>query len=129
MSGRIVMSTSVSRWLKRLTSDDAELEADKLSSEVSATAGARHAGSCGQGERVCIMGRLRFVDLRPTDSLATLVAELYDGTDAVQLVWLGRRSIPGVEPGRTLKARGRIAVRDGQKVMYNPDYELLPVHA
>lgn len=123
------MSTSLGRWFKRLTSDDAELEANKLSSEVSATAGTRHAESCGQGERVCIMGRLRFVDLRPTDSLATLVAELYDGTDAVQLVWLGRRSIPGVEPGRTLKARGRIAVRDGQKIMYNPDYELLPVHA
>ncbi len=91
--------------------------------------GVTHVGSCGQGERVTILGRLRFVDLRPTDALATLVAELYDGTDAVQLVWLGRRSIPGVEPGRTLKARGRISYRDGHKVMYNPDYELMPVHA
>ena len=43
------MSTSVSRWLKRLTSDDAELEADKLSSEVSATAGARHVGKLRSG--------------------------------------------------------------------------------
>jgi RecJ-like exonuclease len=42
---------------------------------------------------------------------------------------LGRRSIPGIEPGRTVKVRGRVAVRDGQKVIYNPDYDLLPAHA
>ncbi|MFD1048108.1 hypothetical protein ACFQ1S_22485, partial [Kibdelosporangium lantanae] len=40
------------------------------------------------------------------------------------LVWLGRRRIPGIEPGRTVKAKGRIAVRDGRKVLYNPYYEL-----
>ena len=122
------MANSFGRWMKRLTSDDAEIEASALSAK-STTAGARLAGTCGQGERVCVQGRLRFVDLRPTDALAALVAELYDGTDAVQLVWLGRRSIPGIEPGRTVKARGRIAMRDGNKVMYNPDYELMPVHA
>ena len=52
-----------------------------------------------------------------------------DGTEGVQLIWLGRRSIPGIEPGRTLNVRGRVAMRDGQKVIYNPDYDLLPVHA
>ena len=57
------------------------------------------------------------------------MAELYDGTEGVQLVWLGRRSIPGIEPGRTVKVRGRVAIRDGQKVIYNPDYDLLPAHA
>ena len=34
------------------------------------------------------------------------------------------RRISGIETGRTLKARGRIAVREGQKVLYNPYYEL-----
>jgi hypothetical protein len=37
---------------------------------------------------------------------------------------LGRRSIPGIEPGRTIKVTGRMAVRDGRKVLYNPYYEL-----
>jgi hypothetical protein len=123
------MSTSIGRWFKRLTTEDSEIEATKLSSEVTASKDAVHAGDCAQGQMVCVMGRLRYVDLRPTDALATLVAELWDGTDAVQLVWLGRRSIQGIEPGRTLKAKGRIANRDGHKVMYNPDYELMPVHA
>ena len=112
----------------KLTRDDDEVDA--TSSAVRSTRPARsRAQICCQGERVKLQGRLRYVDLRPTDSLATLVAELYDGTDAVQLIWLGRRSIPGIEPGRTLKARGRVAIRDGHKVIYNPDYDLLPAHA
>ena len=32
------MSTSIGRWLKRLTTEDSEIEATKLSSEVTATA-------------------------------------------------------------------------------------------
>ena len=51
-------------------------------------------------------------------------ADLYDGSDVVTLVWLGRRHIAGIEPGRALSVRGRIAVREGRKVIYNPYYEL-----
>lgn len=120
---------AIGRWYNRLTADDATMDADELSTEVDQHAGCQRAARCGQGERVTVLGRLRAVDLRPTDALATLVAELYDGTDSVELIWLGRRSIPGVETGRTVKARGRIAVKDGRKVIYNPDYELMPAHA
>ena len=51
-------------------------------------------------------------------------AELFDGSDLVTLVFLGRRHIAGIEPGRAITAKGRIAVRDGRKVLYNPYYEL-----
>jgi hypothetical protein len=122
------MSGRFAAWLKRLTRDDDQLDADRLTTEVDAS-GAQRALVCCVGDKVTLVGRLRYVDLRPTDALATLVAELYDGTEGVQLIWLGRRSIPGIEPGRTIKVRGRVAMRDGQKVIYNPDYELLPVHA
>jgi hypothetical protein len=64
------------------------------------------------------------VELCPTDEAATLEAELFDGTQGVTLIWLGRRRIAGIEPGRTIKVRGRMAERDGQKVLYNPYYEL-----
>jgi hypothetical protein len=122
------MRTSVGGWLRRLTSDESELEADTLCSEVDAN-GATRAGTCHAGQRVEIMGKLRCVQLQPSEALATLVAELYDGTDTVQLIWLGRRTIAGIEAGRTLRAKGRIAVRDGHKVMYNPSYQLLPASA
>lgn len=111
------------RLVRRLTSDVAELDADDLS-ERSQASGAQRACDCECGQEAVVLGRLRSVDMSPKASAPTLEAELFDGTDGVTLVWLGRRRITGIEPGRTIKARGRIAVRDGRKVLYNPYYEL-----
>ena len=40
--------------------------------------------------------------------------------------WLGRDTIPGIEPGSTVAAEGRLAVRRGRATMFNPRYELTP---
>jgi hypothetical protein len=114
------------RLVRRLTSDLNELDADDLCRRADES-GATRAADCACGEEVTVLGRLRSVELCPRDAVATLEAELYDGTEGVTLVWLGRRRIPGIEPGRSVRARGRIAVRDGRKVLYNPYYELQPV--
>jgi hypothetical protein len=111
------------RLVRRLTSEVADLDADDLSEQAEAS-GAQRACDCRSGQEVTVLGRLRSVELSPRDAAATLEAELFDGTEGVTLVWLGRRRIPGIEPGRTVKAKGRIAVRDGRKVLYNPYYEL-----
>lgn len=120
------MSTAIGRWLRRLTTDEDSADAVALSEQVDAT-GCHRAASCGRGEQVTVRGRLRSVDLRPTDPMPRLVAELYDGTDSVVLIWWGRRSIPGIETGRTLQATGRLAVENGHKTLHNPDYQLQPV--
>ncbi len=117
------------RWYNRLTVDDTAADATELSHDVEKQAGCQRAAGCSRGEKVAVVGRLRAVDLHPTEATASLAAELWDGTDAVELIWLGRRSIPGIVTGRTVKAQGRIALRDGRKVIYNPDYELMPAHA
>lgn len=111
------------RVLRRLTSDTADLDADELSQNASAS-GARSTCDCSAGEAATVLGRLRTVQTCPRGDAVTLQAELFDGTDAITLVWLGRRRIPGIEPGRTMLASGRVAVRDGHKVIYNPYYEL-----
>ncbi|WP_020495081.1 MULTISPECIES: OB-fold nucleic acid binding domain-containing protein [Sciscionella] len=111
------------RLMHRLTSDVGELDADDLSQQVQES-GARRACDCGSGEEVTVVGRLRTVEHCPKDATATLEAELFDGTDGVTLIWMGRRRIPGIEPGRTIKARGRLADRNGRKALYNPYYEL-----
>ncbi|MFC7545531.1 OB-fold nucleic acid binding domain-containing protein [Plantactinospora sp. GCM10030261] len=116
---------SVRRLLRRLTASEAEIEAQELRKE-SAEAGGKPAGQCCRGEVVSISGRLRTVVYTPRTNLPTLEADLYDGTDVVTLVWLGRRHIAGIEPGRQLIVRGRVAVRDDRKVIYNPYYELEP---
>jgi hypothetical protein len=64
------------------------------------------------------------VTLRPRGGVPALEAELYDGTDLITLIWLGRRRITGIEPGRTVQVVGRIGTQHGTRVMFNPRYEL-----
>ena len=115
--------TGLRRFFDRLTASEQELEAEELQRDV-ANSGAVPAGDCRRGQMVSVSGRLRTVAYTPRTNLPTLEADLYDGSDVVTLVFLGRRSIAGIEPGRQLTARGRVAIRDGRKVIYNPYYEL-----
>ena len=64
--------------------------------------------------------------LRPRGGVPALEAELFDGSDALTVVWLGRRRITGIAPGRALRIEGRIGVQDKTRIMFNPRYELLP---
>jgi hypothetical protein len=117
--------SGVRRIFRRLVASDSELDAQDLQ-EASARAGATPVPRCVRGEKVTVSGRLISVMYCPRTNLPTLEAELFDGSGSVTLVWLGRRRIPGIEPGRSLCAEGRLAIRDDRKVMYNPHYTLEP---
>ncbi|MGY2067673.1 OB-fold nucleic acid binding domain-containing protein [Blastococcus sp. SYSU DS0619] len=112
-----------SRTLQRLTADDHTIDAQELRAG-SASAGCESVSSCRKGAVVTVTGRLKSVVYTPRETVPTLEAELFDGSGSVTLVWLGRRRIAGIEPGRTLTARGRFAAFDGRQVIYNPWYEL-----
>src|SRR6188768_96677 len=77
-------------------------------------------------EHVTVQGTLKTVTLRPRGGVPALEAELYDGSGTISVVWLGRRRIGGVSPGRAIRVQGRIGVQDGIRMMYNPRYELRP---
>lgn len=77
-------------------------------------------------DRVRLRGTLRTVTLRPRGGVPALEAELSDGSGVITVVWLGRRRIGGISPGRSLEIQGRIGAHDGQRIMYNPRYELMP---
>ncbi len=111
------------RALQRLTADEEALDSAALRSE-SRTLGAIAVDQCSVGLPVVVAGSLRAVVLRPLAGVPTLEAELYDGTGTVTLVWLGRRRIRGIDPGRTLVAKGRLTKREGKPTLFNPEYEL-----
>jgi hypothetical protein len=123
--GEVGEGRSLRRLLRRLTASEAELDAEELQRDATK----KHcslSGTVQRGDVVTVSGRLRTVVYTPRTNLPTLEADLYDGSDVVTLVWLGRRHIAGIEPGRALTARGRVAIRDDRKVIYNPFYELDP---
>jgi hypothetical protein len=110
---------------QRLTASTNRLEAAELQSEAEQEQCVLLA-ELRRGELVTVTGRLRAVVYTPTENVPTLEAELFDGSAAVALVWLGQRRIAGIEPGRRLLARGRVGVYKGRPAIYNPWYELRP---
>ena len=111
---------SISRW-----ANSADQHARDLREEHQARGGLSIAEAPDR-EPVTLMGTLRTVTLRPRGGVPALEAELFDGSDALTLVWLGRRRITGIAPGRGLRVEGRIGVQDKTRIMFNPRYELLP---
>ncbi|MGH3458539.1 OB-fold nucleic acid binding domain-containing protein [Aeromicrobium sp.] len=115
------MSGLFSRTLEKFSPE--HQEADELQ-ENAAKAGCSPIKTQPDRCVATVHGTLRSVTLRPIDGVTALEAELYDGSDTVTLIWLGRRTIEGVEAGRRLTVHGRIGRRRDERVLYNPRYEL-----
>lgn len=113
------------RLFSRLATDAEQLDDADLQAAIPAL-GATPISRCRDREAVCILGTLRTVTFQPRAGVPAVQAELWDGTGAVTVVWLGRRRIAGIDPGRAIKVRGRITALGGQRVIYNPIYELRP---
>jgi RecG-like helicase len=112
------------RALRRFTSSNAELESEELQRNVRGE-GAMPIEECEDRQRVQLTGTVSTVTINPRAGHPALEVELRDGSGAVTLVWLGRRQIPGIDCGRTLKVSGRISCHEGRRLIYNPRYELM----
>ncbi len=122
------------RWL---TAGRDALQAAEMRAETSGAAPVGEVTPGGPGrclpieesaerEVVDVAGMLRAVTLRPHGTSLTMEADLWDGTGSVTLIWLGRREIAGIQPGRRIVVRGRLTNIRGERAIYNPSYELRP---
>ncbi|MFL6240094.1 MAG: OB-fold nucleic acid binding domain-containing protein [Actinomycetes bacterium] len=116
----------IRRAVRKITTSEQELDAAELREDVVDELGGTPVADCRDREPVCVAGQIRAVTLRPVGGVPALEAELYDGDDTVSLVFLGRRNIPGIEPGRMIVAHGRLRREDSRALIYNPRYELRP---
>ncbi|MQA77434.1 MAG: DNA-binding protein [Streptosporangiales bacterium] len=125
MSRREARRPGFAGRLRRLFSPTAELDAEELK-ETTEELGATPVRQCSDRCRYVVAGTVRTVTMQPRGGAPSLEAELYDGSDVLTVVWLGRRRIHGIEPGRRLRVDGLVATTtDGRLVMYNPKYELM----
>ncbi|HMT50098.1 MAG TPA: hypothetical protein PKC36_08130 [Dietzia sp.] len=108
----------------RLTESLDELDAADLVGLVHGR-GCSRVADAQRGDLVTVTGRVRTVLTGGGVDFRGVTAEVYDGSGAVDVCWLGRKSIPGVDTGRFLTVTGRIGTRDGHKIIFNPRYELL----
>lgn len=118
----------LSKAVRKLTAETEQLDAEDLQKE-STKSGADTVANCRDRVPVTVLGTIRAMTIRPRAGVPALEAELYDGSGTVTLVWLGRRTIAGLGPGRQVRATGRITTAEGRKLIYNPRYELTAVDA
>jgi hypothetical protein len=116
------------RWrqaLSRLVASQSEVHAEQ-EQVLAVKAGGTPIATLPTRHPATVCGTLRSVTLRPRAGVPALEAELYDGTGSLYVVWLGRRHIAGIEPGRRLRIHGMVTEADGQRAVFNPRYELVP---
>jgi hypothetical protein len=113
------------RALSRFVASQTEVHAEEEQARAARMGGTRVRDlTLRRPATVC--GTLRSVTLRPRAGVPALEAELFDGSGSLALVWLGRRHIAGIEPGRRLRVMGMVTRAEGQLAVFNPRYELMP---
>ena len=108
------------RMLDRLSSSQEDLQSEELRQDTAERRAAPGSQDCQDRQIVTVTGTLRTVTLRPRAGVPALEAELFDGSAPLDVVWLGRRSIVGIEPGRRIIASGRISMNRGRRCCSTP---------
>lgn len=119
-------SARLRRVLSGFVAGKSEQEIHDVQQDVEAT-GATNISETIGGAPTTVCGVLKSVSLRPGAGVPAVEADLYDGSGHLTLVFLGRRGIAGIEPGRRIVATGRANCQEDRPVMYNPRYQLLPM--
>ena len=113
--------------LKRLTKSDAELDRERLRQFCRDLPGVTPIGEAQVRQEVTVAGEISSLRIVPRAGTPSLEATVNDGTGSLVVVWTGRRSIPGVAPGKRLVLSGRGNTQGGgsRLTVFNPRYELL----
>jgi hypothetical protein len=76
---------------------------------------------------ITVAGKVHSLRVQPRAEVATLECTLRDETGTINLVFLGRKHVAGIEPGTRLVATGMVGRRQGRLEIINPDYEFRSV--
>jgi RecG-like helicase len=120
---------AITRAYRKFTATKAELDSKDLQDQFVALAESQTQpiGQCQPGSQVEVVGNIRSVSVQPSLKSPSLEIELYDGSGVVTVIWMGRRVIPGIVAGRTLKVCGRLTCNTDRPIIFNPRYELRPL--
>lgn len=118
---------TISSVINGLLRSQGAVEAEEVAAECSRE-GCVRIESLNRRDKARITGTVHSVAIPPKSHRPEVRVELYDGTGILELIWLGRRVITGIDPGAYLTVNGRVACDGGNErfVMYNPSYDLLP---
>ena len=76
-------------------------------------------------QHVTVAGKVRSLRVAPQHDAPTLELVLVDGTGAISVVFLGRRSVAGIDVGSRMVIEGTVGVHKARLAVLNPTYRLL----
>ena len=76
-----------------------------------------------------VAGRIHTLRVQPHGGVTSLECTLVDDTGGITLLFLGRRSIPGLKVGTRMTAEGTAGEDRGHLAILNPIFEFLPDNA
>jgi len=112
------------KFVERLTKPIEDLDHEELT-EFCSSLGLTPMGEIEPRSQVRVVGEVRSVRIVPRAGADALEATIHDGSGKLTAVFLGRRKIPGISPGRRLVLEGVVAREHGYNNVYNPLYTLL----
>lgn len=115
------------RFLRRMSESDEQRYAAEIEAWSSSVAGAARIREAPPRQRVKVAGVVRRITVRPLEGHESLEALLYDGTGEVSVMWMGRRTIPGLNLGTRLVVDGVLAEERGKRRIVNPSFEFSSV--
>jgi hypothetical protein len=111
------------KFVERITKPTDEVDREKLTTWCDAQGGVPLSDVVAR-RPVFVAGEIRSVRIVPRAGADALEATVQDGRGVLTAVFLGRRKIPGLSPGRRVMLEGVVSVVRGERLMYNPVYTL-----
>lgn len=113
---------SLADRLRRLLSSPEERESEDLR-RLAHAQGARQISDWAPRDRVTIAGEVTAIGV--SGDSGWLEAELTDNSGSVTLIWMGRSQLGAVKVGTMALVHGRMGLRNGKPIIFNPDYDVL----
>jgi hypothetical protein len=113
----------VRRLLRRMAQTDEERYAEEIRAWAQTVPGSVRIAEAPNRSRARLAGVVRRITVRPLEGHESLEVLLWDGTGEVTVVWMGRRSIPGLGLGTRLVVDGMLAEQRGERRLVNPTFE------
>lgn len=111
------------RFLRRMSESDEQRYSEEIEAWAAKVPGAVRIRDAGTRSHVKLAGVVRRITVRPLEGHESLEALLYDGTGEVTVVWMGRRSIHGLNLGTRLVVEGLLAEQRAERRVVNPTFE------
>jgi hypothetical protein len=111
------------RFFRRMAESDEQRYAEEIEAWASKVPGTVRIHDAIPRGRLKLAGVVRRITVRPLEGHESLEALLYDGTGEITVIWMGRRSIHGLNLGTRLIVDGVIGEQRNERRMVNPVFE------